>query len=432
MDLEIRPYMGKRKSLRLLRTQYQIGASSECDIVLDDPFVSACHAKLVLDPQDSAFEVHNDFSRNGVFLNGVRVERAVLPSRGVLRIGRSEIQWREVELAENEFPEMCVGDEGMRELLRKLKEVAKSNLSILILGETGTGKELIARLVHEWSDRASQKLVTLNGALLGGSLAESELFGHKKGAFTGAEENRRGAIAMAHRGSLFLDEIGDIPPAAQVKLLRTLESGELKSLGSDQTEQSNFRLISATSRPLHALVNSDEFRADLYYRIAGYVVEVPPLRNRPGDITAIAKARAAQAGMQLGESAIQKLLSHQWPGNVRELKSVLERAVVAARVSGEVSLLGEHILLQQGAGQIPLTQPTFSLEDLERQFILAQLERNDWSRKITAKQLGISRSTLFKKMKKYKISTEPQDCGNKRPSPCLGEESDPRVVSLRL
>lgn len=245
----------------------------------------------------------------------------------------------------------------------------------------------------------------MNGSHLGGSLAESELFGHQKGAYTGSDRNRQGALRGADGGSLFLDEVADIPMAAQVKLLRAMESGEVKALGSDRVSRSDFRLISATSQDMESKIQEGSFRLDLYYRIAGVTVHVPPLRERPLDILAIAARLLAERGFELDKECEGRLLSHSWPGNVRELKSVIERAMVTAQEAKTSRILPVHLdglraLAMQGAKKsLPRT-----LVQMERECIQASLERNGWSRTIAARELGIARTTLYEKMRRFRIS----------------------------
>jgi len=243
----------------------------------------------------------------------------------------------------------------------------------------------------------------VNGALTGGTLAESELFGHRKGAFTGADNARRGALRMASGGTLFLDEVADIPAAAQVKLLRALESGEVRPLGSDEHEKADFRLVSATSQNLDKRIAEGGFRLDLYYRLAGFVVHIPPLRERPLDISAIAKSVLSEAGLDLAREGEAKLLSYSWPGNVRELRSCLSRAVLMAKDEGTASVAAEHIW---GLGrERPVLQSgrSITLAEVEKDCIRASLERNGWVKGVAARELGIARSTLFEKMKKYSL-----------------------------
>ncbi|MGZ3712426.1 MAG: sigma 54-interacting transcriptional regulator, partial [Bdellovibrionota bacterium] len=249
----LRPYYGAKRQLRLFRTQYTVGKSEKCDITVDDPFVSPVHAQITLLPGGEGYLVEDMNSTNGTFINGIRIKAAPMPAQGILRVGRSSLSWSEEETVdpgitmENGW---IVADPFMREMVSRLKKIADSPLPILLLGETGTGKEIFARLIHQWGRRNRGPYITVNGALTGGTLAESELFGHKKGAFTGAEYPRLGALRAANGGTLFLDEVADMPSSAQVKLLRALESGEVKALGSDQPENSDFRLVTATSQDL--------------------------------------------------------------------------------------------------------------------------------------------------------------------------------------
>lgn len=407
-ELVVRPYYGAKRRLRLLRTHYLIGSASSCDLRFDDPFVSPVHAEITQRPGKEGFWVEDLGSRNGVFLNGVRVLKAPLPAQGTLRIGRSAISWAE-NGAEADVEGLVVADPFMRETLKRLRQVARSPLPVLLLGETGTGKEILARLLHNWSNRAAGPYVALNGALTGGALAESELFGHKKGAYTGSESSRLGALKSANGGTFFLDEVADVPLSAQVKLLRALESGEVKPLGSDQSERSEFRLVSATSQDIMAKTSDGSFRLDLYYRIAGFVVHVPPLRERSMDILAIARKLVADRGLELDAESEGPLLSYSWPGNVRELKSVVERALVAAGADNSPRVMQHHLgaFTSHSVTASPGETRPKTLEEAEREVIRSSLERNGWQRSAAAKELGIARSTLFEKMRRLKLRDAP-------------------------
>jgi transcriptional regulator with GAF, ATPase, and Fis domain len=399
-ELRLEPYHGSKRTLKLFRTHYLIGSGRGCDIQLNDPFICPEHGELRLERNGYAYTDLG--SKNGSFLNGVKVKSAPLPAWGSIRIGRSSLVWKkEQDFSVEEG--WIVADPAMQEILDRVKRTARSNLPVLLLGETGTGKEILARIIHRASQRASHPYVTVNGALTGGSLAESELFGHKKGAFTGAESPRRGALRMAHGGSLFLDEVADIPAAAQVKLLRALESGEVRPLGSDEFERADFRLVSATSQNLDKRVADGEFRLDLYYRLAGFVVHIPPLRDRPLDISAIAKALLEEAGLELGPEGEAKLLSYSWPGNVRELRSCLNRAALTAKEEGAVAVSASHIWGLERQAHSNVSGRSFTLAEVERDCIRASLERNGWVKGVAARELGIARSTLFEKMKKYSL-----------------------------
>lgn len=411
-DLRLEPYYGPRKKMKVIRTHYLIGSEKECDIFLDDPFVSPKHAEITFCENMGGYVVNDLHSRNGIFLNGVRVRSAPLPSQGVLRFGRSNMIWKNEELESEAEGEWIFADPFMRETVGRLKRMAKSNLSVMLLGETGTGKEILARMLHSSSPRAAGPYVAVNGALTGGALAESELFGHRKGAFTGADSPRLGALRSANGGTLFLDEVADIPPSAQVKLLRALEAGEVKSLGSDQADRADFRLVSATSQNIDQAIDKGIFRLDLYYRLAGFVVHVPPLRERPMDILAMAIKFLENTGHTLAPECEGALLTYRWPGNVRELRACLGRAVVLARAEEVSAIQPAHFIgLDREVPDSPLRGQVPTLDEMERRWIKKSLERNGWSRGVSAKELGIARSTLFEKMKKYEIRdrAEPAD-----------------------
>lgn len=403
-DITLDPYYGQVRKVRLLRTRYVVGSGEGCDIRIRDPFVSPRHCELVVPREGAGYQVVDLDSRNGIFLNGVRVRSAPLPPQGSLRVGRSTLAWRAEAAPQESGGAWVVADPAMVEIVASLRRVARTGLSVLLLGDTGTGKEILARLIHDASERARGAYVTVNGSLTGGDLAESELFGHKRGAFTGAETSRAGALRSAHGGSLFLDEVADIPAAAQVKLLRAVETGEIKSLGSDTVDRADFRLISATSQNIHARIDENRFRLDLYYRLAGYVVHVPPLRERPLDILAIARKFLDEIGMSLDRECEGRLLSYPWPGNVRELKSQLSRALLLARDEGLARVLPRHFAMERGLVSVVKKGKVLTLSELEREYIQASLERNGWNRIIAARELGIARSTLFHKMRRFRIS----------------------------
>lgn len=291
------------------------------------------------------------------------------------------------------------------------ERVARSDLPVLVTGENGTGKELMARTIHEHSPRADQPFVAVNCGALPETLLESTLFGHVEGAFTGARRDRAGLFAEADGGTLFLDEIGDTPAPLQVKLLRTLENGEIHPVGADRPQTVDVRIISATNRDLDALQQSGEFREDFYWRIKGAEIELPPLRERPSDIALLATHFLNQAAAlsadgrpkTLSEAARQALIEHTWPGNLRELRHEMQRATV---------LIGERRDIepddlsfgQNGANSNPLGEDATlhdKVEALERREIKAALARHDGNRTQTADELGLSRQGLLNKIERY-------------------------------
>jgi transcriptional regulator with GAF, ATPase, and Fis domain len=293
--------------------------------------------------------------------------------------------------------------------------VAATDASVLILGETGTGKELVARAVHDLSPRKTKPLVKVNCGAIPVSLIESELFGHEKGAFTGATGRREGRFATADGGTIFLDEVGEIPPDLQVKLLRVLQEGEFETVGGDRTRSVDVRVIAATNRDLEAMIREGKFRQDLYYRLNVFPLKVPPLRERGDDVEILARAFSERFSARLGRALtpltaedLARLRRYEWPGNVRELQNVIERAVITAR-DGRVNLdraLPEPAAAPSGPPRI-LTAA--ELEALERRSIEAALE--EAGGKVSgaggaAERLGIPASTLSSRMKALGLRRE--------------------------
>jgi DNA-binding NtrC family response regulator len=302
---------------------------------------------------------------------------------------------------------------AMRRVVETAAVVAPSSAPVLILGESGSGKEMVARMIHQWSPHAAGPLVAANCAGLPESLIESELFGHTKGAFTGASQSRQGYFRAAHGGTLFLDEIGELPLHVQPKLLRALESGQITPVGSDAPLQVDTRLIAATNRDLGKEVLEGRFREDLYYRINVIELIVPPLSERQDDILPLARRFAVEfagAPVRLSPQAVQCLLAFQWPGNVRELRNAIQRSCLLCR--GDV-ILPEHLppkLAALAGGGAAST--VGRLSQVERAAILATLEECNNNRTQTAKKLGISRRALIYKL--HAIEDERQAGGKDR------------------
>lgn len=311
-------------------------------------------------------------------------------------------------------PEMIGEHRSMQRVRALIEKVAPTSSAVLILGETGTGKELAARAVHEQSTRAGKPFVAINCGALPENLIESELFGHRKGAFTGADEHRQGLFEVANGGTLFLDEIGELPKSTQSTLLRVLESGEIRRVGDNQAFKVDVRIICATHRDLGRMVSAGDFRQDLMYRINTFEIQLPPLRDRIEDIPMLAQRLLARhrpnVNLDLNalpryfdSSAIRLLLSHHWPGNIRELANVVEHAsILASRLPITADDLPSHL------GRITSTRPNvaapgMSLRELEMQTIYATLDRLNGNKTATAQQLGISLKTLYNK-----LGSEPQ------------------------
>ena len=302
----------------------------------------------------------------------------------------------------------------MQRVMAQVDRVAASESRVCILGETGTGKELIARTLHQKSSRAKGPFVTLNCAAVPSELIESELFGHEKGAFTGAAGRHTGKFEQAHRGTLFLDEIGDMPPMMQTKLLRVLEEGEVQRVGGDRTLLVDVRCVFATHRDLEDLVAKGEFRADLYHRIYVFPLRLPPLRERLDDIPVLVEQFSRQVAEQNGwrrrafdPGALAELRRYSWPGNVRELRNVVERLMLLCE--DQVDLESVRLALPRIASSGPAEEDTATgpladrVERFERAAVLAELERHRFQMAATARALGLERSHLYRKCQQLGI-----------------------------
>jgi two-component system, NtrC family, response regulator AtoC len=291
-------------------------------------------------------------------------------------------------------------DPGMRALLATLDKVAQSDLPVLIQGESGTGKELVARALHERSDRAALPFVAFNCAAVPENLIESEMFGYEKGAFTGAATRKPGLFELADRGVLFLDEIGDLSPAVQVKVLRAVEIREFYRVGGTRSVHLDVRIVSATNKNLKEASTSGGFREDLYFRLNGVTLELPPLRDRKGDIALLAAHFLKKAGgkpRSLSRAAVQKLEAYAWPGNIRELQMVVRRAAVLA---SRETLEPEDLPLEakSAGGWKAAMRSGMTLAEVEAEYIRKVLDENQGHRGRTAKALGIDAKTLYNKL----------------------------------
>jgi transcriptional regulator with PAS, ATPase and Fis domain len=347
-------------------------------------------------------------------IGDLALRESQFPAEMPLTIGESQIilERKHAELALPTQPQHLRAwqtcSESGRKLLWTARKAAATPLSLYLAGETGTGKEVLAQLLHAWSDRASGPFVPLHCGALPLSLAESELFGHVKGAFTGASHQRPGALMQAHGGTLFLDELGDLPMDIQIKLLRFLENGEIRPVGADHTTRADVRLICATHHPLKKLVEEGKFRRDLYYRIASVTLEIPSLRSRPEDIRMLATRFAEELGKSLSPKALLRLQAHPWPGNVRELRHAVERASGLAGVFNPIldEESFEFLITPDtigGTEDLGLGCAILTLDEMERLMIIKALKLSQGNRATAAQILGIARSTLFEKLKRHKI-----------------------------
>ncbi len=347
-----------------------------------------------------------------------RVEKAIeiARERRGAQAARGRAEALDEDLARERGPGGLIGrSEPMRRVLEQVRKVAVTDATVLVLGESGTGKELVARAVHDGSPRRARPFVSISCAAIPEGLLESELFGHEKGSFTGAIRRKLGRFELAHEGTLFLDEVGEIPPAVQVKLLRVLQERRFERVGGEETVEVDVRVISATNRDLSRMVAEGRFREDLFYRLNVVPIELPPLRDRPGDVEELARWFVGEMAPRIGRKvtgftpeALELLRRHRWPGNVRELENVVEQALVFAE--GELVRpqdLPEVVRGASPAAGLPVPTGDRSLtdilEDLERQLILGAYEKARGVKAETARLLGIKPSALYYKLEKYGI-----------------------------
>ncbi|MEM6562603.1 MAG: sigma-54 dependent transcriptional regulator [Planctomycetota bacterium] len=327
---------------------------------------------------------------------------------------RQQNEVLEAELMDRGGFEGIIGKSpAIQQVIKTAKQIAPSDIPVLITGESGTGKELIARAIHDHSQRRRKRLVALNCAGLAETILEDELFGHVKGAYTGAQGDRAGRFEHADKGTLFLDEVGDMPQSMQAKLLRVLENGEVVRLGSNEPHQVDVRLVSATNRNLQQMVDDGTFRQDLFFRIKGVTVHLPPLRERREDIPLLTHFFLKQSAEKYGKDiagvtadAQQKLMGFSWPGNVRQLKTAIEEMVVLAP-DNEIGVEQIPDEIKGAAGTVADVGMSglvgISVQQAEKELIRNTLEMTDGNREKAAKMLGIGERTLYRKIKEYEL-----------------------------
>ncbi len=303
----------------------------------------------------------------------------------------------------------------MRTIISQAAKVARADISVLVSGESGTGKEVIARFIHQQSNRRSAPFVAINCAAIPETMLEATLFGHEKGAFTGASDRRMGKFEQADSGTLLLDEITEMPMALQAKILRVLQERELERIGSHQVKKIDVRIIATSNRDLKTAVSEGFMREDLFYRLSVFPIRLPRLIDRVEDLIPLAEGflnkYAPNVPWELSPCAIQALKSHHWPGNIRELQNTIERAVILARnqtiepTDIQLSTRTSSAMAGAAAGEaVKQENRDISLDRLEREHILSTLERTNWNKSMASQILGIERSTLDRKLKRYKVS----------------------------
>ena len=358
-----------------------IGRNEQCDLVLEDKKVSALHCEVVA--TERGVLVRGLGSRNGTFLGDVRIVDVYLTGRATIRCGERELTFVPATPEAVDIPE-CDGfgpivgaSAAMRPTFEKLRKASPTDLTVLILGETGTGKELVAQAIHQASNRSKKPFVIVDCGSIPASLAESVLFGHERGSFTGAVDKRVSPFVEADGGTIFLDELGELPLDVQPKLLRALAEQRIKPVGSNTYRAVNVRVIAATRRDLVREVNAGGFRSDLYFRLAQVRVEVPPLRQRVEDIPAIVRKMLLDVGKpgdfeRMTHESLERLMRHDWPGNVRELRNVVAVAV-AFSPEGPIDLSQHLHLLSVPADTHAIASRTF--QDAKKE-VLNRFERD--------------------------------------------------------
>ena len=415
-NLLIQQAQKREQRVLLPQGMISIGAAPGNDLVLDDPYLSSRHVKLVVGSE--GVWVYDLGSTNGTYLGEVKVGEAQWDSEQVLRIGQCQLRLVEegkmedlVPLVTDHFCGMVGSSSGMQKLYGALQRIAPSETTVLVLGESGSGKELVARALHQLSPRKAGPFVALNCGAIPRELIESELFGHEKGAFTGAARRHDGAFAQAKGGTLFLDEIGELPLDLQPKLLRVLESRTFRRVGGSEELNSDVRVVTATHRDLGERVRNKQFREDLFFRLFVFPLTVPALRDRMEDLPLLTSVflkefSPGSSVSRLSEAALQKLMAHSYPGNVRELRNILLRAVLCAEGK---EIPAKAVAFPQDFSTPEHKEDTFAgvqtLEEVERKMIERALVANRWNKAKAAVSLGVAKSTLFSKIKLYNLKS---------------------------
>jgi DNA-binding NtrC family response regulator len=404
-----------------------VGKPGVADLGVDDPYVSARHLRF--EARGGAWHLVDLGSTNGTFVGGAKVQRAELPFGVPITLGEAELVLEPLAappaLRAGPFEGMLSADPAMRQVFDLIERVAPSSAPVTILGETGAGKELVARALHARSDRRGGPFIPVNCSAIAETLIESELFGHEKGAFSGAERLRKGAFEEAHGGTIFLDEVGELPLDLQPKLLRVLELGEVKRVGASRPIQTDARIVAATHRDLRAAVRGGRFREDLFYRLCVVPISVPPLRARRADVRALAEGflqASAPRGLPLrwSEEALRRLEGYDWPGNVRQLRNVVQRALLF-RGEGQV-VRGDAIAFEDtraggsGSGDDDsLFVRGLTMEEVEREAIRLSLRRNRGRRAAVVRELQIAKSTVLKRINQWALHEEGRTPGEAAP-----------------
>ena len=397
---------GEQVRVYRLYDQFMIGREISNDIVLNDNFSSRSHAMIKHRPDGFYLEDLN--SQNGSFVNGVRIKEIQLQEGDQIRLGSTSFLFSSNNEVQDKNLELKSYNLEWNKQLQKLPMIANSQENVLLQGESGAGKEIISRKIHDLSPRRDRAFVTLNCSNFNSNLIESDLFGHQKGSYTDAKEDRKGAFLLANGGTLLLDEIGDMPMNLQAKLLRVLENREVKPLGSDKNISVDVRVIAASHKDLKELIAEGKFRLDLYYRLNIIKYTIPALRNRKEDITPLLFQFSKEYRVHFLQEAVIDIQNHNWPGNIRELKNFVRRAAAIFphlpigrdELSQLIDFGSENISLSGEDNDLP------PVKRMEKKLIENALAQARGNQRLAAKNLGMPKSTFHDKVKKYEIDSK--------------------------
>jgi DNA-binding NtrC family response regulator len=408
IELKIKSPTGGKTYRKSNWTKITFGTCESNDIVIDDDYISKRHCKIEFE-NNTLFLVDLG-STNGTFYEGERISKIAMPSRAEFRIGMTDVAAKRNGNSEKSKPavvkrlgHMIGASDSMMEIFAIVRRVAPSDATAFITGESGTGKELVAMSIHDESGRKNKPFVAINCGAIPPNIIETELFGHEKGAFTGASQRHCGVFEQANGGTLFLDEIGEMPIDMQTRLLRVLETGSLRRIGGERDIKVDVRIVAATNQDAKQRVLEGKFREDLFFRLYIMPLHVPPLRERRADIQILARHfakmfSAENEGKSLNAKALELLNCHQWPGNVRELKNTIQRAVIMNRGG---AITASDITLTQLANSDDVR--SLPLMSQEKEAVVEALRRSGGNQTGAAHLLGIARSTMANKIKKYEI-----------------------------
>ncbi|MEM9189262.1 MAG: sigma 54-dependent Fis family transcriptional regulator [Myxococcota bacterium] len=396
-----------------------VGTADGNDAVLTDETVSRYH--LELERRDDGVLVRDHGSTNGTFSGPVRIQEAIIPPGTPLRIGRSELRVVEGSVVpvplhqDDRLGDLRGRSRSMRRLMARIEKVAGTDAPVLVVGESGTGKELVARAVHDLSARSQKPFVTVDCGALAPNLVASELFGHERGAFTGADRQHAGAFERAHGGTVFLDEVGELPRDLQPTLLGALERRNFRRVGGREEIRVDVRIVAATNRDLRAEVNKGTFRLDLFYRLAVVMLSLPPLRDRPEDVALLIEHFLSECGHLGGRASLfaddvlQQLAAHHWPGNVRELRNLVEATLAMGEVPTDSLMPGlepsheDTIPLGGILGQPYKDARQHVLNEFETRYVRHWLDLTDGNVARAAREARMDRSYLFHLIKRHRL-----------------------------